>query len=302
MWIYQRERFPIFQHGPLILVFTFSAAAFSRLCRGQETFIELMSFAIGAVTTILFFFLLRLFDEFKDFEDDSRYRPYRPVPRGLISFAELRWMVAASIAFITGLNWLLIPSMLVPILLVFAYLALMTKEFYVPEWLKAHPFSYMASHMVIMPLIDIYTTGLDWLNAGLGPPAGVEIFLIVSFFNGMVIEIGRKVRAPEAEETGVETYSALYGPSKAAVYWILVVLATFGTAAYAATKSSQPKLSIVLLMIVLPLTLIPAVRFWRAPRTVLGKQIEMAAGVWTLAMYLILGGTPMAVQLIKRSF
>ena len=47
---------------------------------------------------------------------------------------------------------------------------------------------------------------------GGGIPAaspGLFWFLIVSFFNGVVVEIGRKIRAREDEEEGVETYSSL---------------------------------------------------------------------------------------------
>src|SRR5207247_10262010 len=37
---------------------------------------------ISFVTCLLFFLQLRIADEFKDFEEDSKYRPYRAVPRG----------------------------------------------------------------------------------------------------------------------------------------------------------------------------------------------------------------------------
>jgi 4-hydroxybenzoate polyprenyltransferase len=45
-------------------------------------------------------------------------------------------------------------------------------------------------------------------------PNGLIIFLIVTFLNGVVIEIGRKIRAKEAEEVGVETYSYLWEKSE----------------------------------------------------------------------------------------
>ena len=54
--------------------------------------------AIGGVSAgrlrdvLLFFLQLRIADEFKDYEDDARYRPYRPVPRGLVSLRELAWV------------------------------------------------------------------------------------------------------------------------------------------------------------------------------------------------------------------
>ena len=92
-------------------------------------------------------------------------------------------------------------------------MALMTREFFVAEWLKARPFTYLWSHMLIVPLIDLYATACDWLPAGVAPPAGLGWFLAASFFNGIVVEIGRKLRAPADEEPGVETYSAAVGPA-----------------------------------------------------------------------------------------
>ena len=34
------------------------------------------------VVAFLQFLMVRIIDEFKDYEEDKKYRPYRPVPRG----------------------------------------------------------------------------------------------------------------------------------------------------------------------------------------------------------------------------
>lgn len=300
LWIYQKERFPLSQHGFLIVVFTFSAAAFSRLCRGEESFVDLHTFTIGVVTTFLIFFLLRLLDEFKDAEDDARFRPYRPVPRGLVSFRELKILIILAILAIIVLNLVYLPALLIAVFIIFFYLFFMTKEFFVPQWLKSRPLIYMFSHMLIMPLIDIYTTGLDWLIADYYPPAGVDIFLIVSFFNGMVLEIGRKIRLPKDEEEGVQTYSADFGVKKALVLWLIAVTVTFLFALFASTFSTQALLSIILLSLIYPVCLGVGITFYLKLPFKSGKVIENMAGIWTLAMYLILGGTPMIVNFIKN--
>ncbi|MEI8196373.1 MAG: hypothetical protein WCI73_10730, partial [Phycisphaerae bacterium] len=77
-WIYQRERFPIAGHGPLILAFSFSAVSYSRMLRGVPGLPALIPAAIAIVSCFLFFLQLRIADEFKDFTEDSQYRPYRP--------------------------------------------------------------------------------------------------------------------------------------------------------------------------------------------------------------------------------
>ena len=89
LFVYQKERFPLLVHGVLIAAFSFSAIAYSRLCRNQEGFIEWNDYLACVLTCITLFFLLRVSDEFKDKEDDAAYRSYLPVPRGLITLKEL---------------------------------------------------------------------------------------------------------------------------------------------------------------------------------------------------------------------
>src|SRR5712691_10597834 len=87
-WTYQRERSPIFVHSPLIATFSVSAMSYSALLRGEPK-LRLASVLVAFGTAWLFFLQLRIADEFKDCADDARYRPYRPVPRGLVSLREL---------------------------------------------------------------------------------------------------------------------------------------------------------------------------------------------------------------------
>src|SRR4051812_27365210 len=88
-WVYQRERFPLLNHGIPVAAFSFSAVCFSRLLRGEPGWPDWRAVVVAYLTALLFFLQLRIADEFKDFEEDSRYRPYRPVPRGLVSLHEL---------------------------------------------------------------------------------------------------------------------------------------------------------------------------------------------------------------------
>src|SRR5213593_557307 len=137
-WRYQSERFPLAGFAPLIAVFTFSSAAYSRLSRGEPGFIRGPLFAVGALTALVFFFMLRVLDEHKDAEVDRRYRPELPVPRGLISLAELRAIGGASLAAVLALNAWLAPVLLLPFLATAAWATLMTREFFVRDWLRAH--------------------------------------------------------------------------------------------------------------------------------------------------------------------
>lgn len=298
-WIvYQRERFPLAAHAPLVAAFSASAVCFSSLARGHAAVPPLSSLVVAFVTSLLFFLQLRVADELKDAEEDAKYRPYRPVPRGLVTLGELRTVgiVAAAIQF--GLALWLDPALLWLLVLPWAWLLLMTREFFVAEWLKAHPIFYMTSHMVVLPLIDLYATACDWRVAGeTVAPTGLMWFLAVSYLNGIVVEIGRKTRAPMDEERGVGTYSALWGARRAAHVWLLAVFMTATAAWVASTRIGTEHGAVVMLAALVIACGVVVRRFAHDASRGAGKSIELMAGVWTLVMYLGLGAAPLAMTL-----
>ncbi len=296
-WVYQRERFPLFSHGLLIAVFTFSTVSFSLLARGVIRVPSAQALLVAGVSAVCFFLQLRIADEFKDAEEDARYRPYRPVPRGLVTLRELGHVALCGALAQAALALWLSPALLPLLFLVWGYLALMSKEFFARRWLKAHPITYMWTHMLILPLIDLYATACDWRVARVAAPVGLVWLLAVSFCNGFVLEIGRKIRAPGDEELGVETYSYLWGRRRAVAAWCAVLLVTAATALIAASQIHFALLAAALLMVLLLAAGIVAWRFLRAPVTGHAKAIELASGIWTLLLYLSLGAVPLLIKL-----
>jgi 4-hydroxybenzoate polyprenyltransferase len=301
-WVYQRERFPLFGHGLPIAAFSFSAVCFSRLLRGGEDWPRWEAAVVAFLTAFLFFLQLRIADEFKDFEEDSRYRPYRPVPRGLVTLRELAWVgIAAAVVQLALALWL-VPSLALLLAGVWLYLVLMSKEFFAAVWLKRRAVIYMLSHMVIVPLIDFYATACDWWPAQGHPPAGLFWFVVVSYFNGLVIEIGRKIRAPADEEEGVPTYSVAWGRRTAVCVWLAVMAATAGCAVCAMAVIDFAIPVAVWLGSLLAVAMVVAVWFLRSPVARSGKHIEFASGLWTIGLYLSIGVIPLAWRLlISRS-
>ena len=296
--VYQRERFPLAAHAPLVAAFSASAVCFSSLARGHVAVPEPSSLAVAFATSLLFFLQLRIADEIKDAAEDARFRPYRPVPRGLVTLGELRAIGWGAAVLQLALALWLEPSLVWLLLLPWAWLLLMSREFFVPAWLRAHPIVYMTSHMVVLPLIDLYATACDWRVAGeSSAPAGLAWFLIVSYLNGLVVEIGRKTRAPIDEEHGVDTYSALWGARRAARVWLLAVMATAGAAWIASARIGTEHLAVVLLGLLLAGCVVVARRFMADARAGAGKALELMAGVWTLVMYIGLGAAPLAMTL-----
>jgi len=302
LWVYQRERFPVFKHGALILVFSGGEALYGARLRGPGTEWRPDGWAILVAAAVCFgFFLqLRIADEHKDAEDDRLWRPERAVPRGLVTLGELRGVAAVVAAVQLGLTALYAWPLVIVLGLVWGYMALMSLEFFAPTFLRQRPVLYLVSHMVVMPLIALFsvTCGLRRIEAG--PGAGIAAFLVLAFCNGAMIEIGRKTWAPQSEREGVETYSKLWGPRGAA-------LAT-GAAALAAASTAIFIQQLTGLAVWLDLPVLAAfawmgtsVRsFIRAPTPARASAMETAAGVLGLASYLGIAWLPTAFRVIGR--
>ncbi len=291
-WIYQDERFPLKQYIPMVAAFSFCAVSYSAFLRG--TVLAPAAFFTAFITALAFFMLLRVADEFKDFEDDSKYRSYRPVPRGLVTLGELR-IVGVALVLIQGAAALIYQPALLPVLLVaWVYFGMMSKEFFAARWLRRHPLCYMVSHMFIMPLIDLYATACDWIAAGEGAHAlmGLMWFLIASFFNGAVIEIGRKIRPVKDEEEGVETYSYLWGINRAVYAWFGAMLLAGAMALAAGAKIGFLPQVAMILGAAFAVAVFTAYKSLATRDAFKGKHFESVSGVWVLSMYIALGVLP----------
>ena len=292
-WIvYQRERFPLLAHGPVILAFSSGGVLYSAHLRGATQLPSAATLSVAFVVCLLFFLQLRISDEYKDAAEDAEFRPYRPVPRGLVTIRELWWLAGAAAIIQLLLTWWL-GATLVPVLaLVWTYMALMTREFWLHEWLVRHPAAVIATHMMIMPLIDLYATACDWLLHDAGVMPGLRWFLIASFCNGVVIEIGRKTRAPEAEERGVATYTAIWGRPATIAVW-LGAMAVTGVCAVAAARAIHAAPMVIgVLGVIFIAACTAGAAFLRKPAVARSRWIPALAGTWTIGMYLVVGVIP----------
>lgn len=291
-WIYQQERFPLIAHGPMVLVFCFALFSFSAqegLALDWHT-VGLMLTA--AVVVLSLFFQLRIADEHKDADIDRRYRPQRPVPRGLVSLQELA-CVGIALCFLQAGLALVVDWRLGVILLgTWIYISLMTVEFFVPAWLKVRPLAYMLSHMLVMPLITLLASAMYWVPFGRSMPPGLGWLLTGSFFLGIVLEVGRKIRAPVDEQTGVDTYSSVWGVPVAAIVWGISGCLAAGAFA----------LALGLTTFVLPAVAVAGVSFTLfaylggivSPGELVAKRVESLSGIYVLGLYLVAGLLPFA--------
>jgi len=296
--IYQKERYAFLVYFFLIGSFSFSAVAYSRICRGLTAFISFDKFLVCILNTIILFFILRILDEFKDHEDDKKYRTYLPVPRGLISLQALKYIGIITVIVQLLVTLIFFPKMLTMLGIVYSYMFFMSKEFFVKEWLKQNQFWYVTSHMVIIPVVDVFASGFDWFLENEQAPTGLLFFFAVSFMNGMVLEIGRKIKAPEQEEEGVLSYTSRLGTKRATFFWCFLLSVTLLLAFLASYFAGHSHLSYIILSGVFIICTAPAILFLYQQNARNAKLIEYSSALWTFSMYFLLGGIPMFISLL----
>jgi 4-hydroxybenzoate polyprenyltransferase len=116
--------------------------------------------------------------------------------------------------------------------------------------------------------------------------------------NGIVLEVGRKIRTPEMESEGVLTYTSMLGIPKAISLWIGILFVTLCLSISASYYADLGNLAYVVLGIVFVICAVPALLFAKNKTKSMAKGVEIASAFWTICMYFILGAAPMIQKLI----
>lgn len=151
--IYIKERFPISFY--LFNAFLLAMGNQMFLSKVMKVSLDWKTILLSTIFVFIMYFLIRVVDEFKDYEEDCIENPERPVQRGVISLDEL------SKGVIVGIILLIIYGLLVRrAVMWFAFVGLffflMSKEFFIAKWLNEHPRTYVISHGAIVALMDFY--------------------------------------------------------------------------------------------------------------------------------------------------
>lgn len=215
--LYLAERFPVLGHGLLILSFYSSNQFLAHaLTQPGQTMRYDSSTLMGYATIFLLFLHLRIFDDHKDYHADCRSFPERVLQRGVVTLGELKGLAGLAIlaqivlASVRGLPALIAAGVAI------TFSVLMLKEFFIGGWLRRHFLVYAGTHMLIMPLLALVvfsfaTDRYPWEASG-----WFWLYAFVGFFVAFNWEISRKIRAPEDERPGVDTYTKVFGTYGAA--------------------------------------------------------------------------------------
>lgn len=286
---YLAERFPLARHGLLIVSYSSSNLFLARALTapGEPMRWDRSSLLAGA-TLLLFFFHLRVFDEHKDAADDRRLHPERVLSRGLVSLRQLRIAGAAAIALEAALAAAAGRAALLGWLVAFGFSLLMLAEFFAGRWLRDRLLAYAALHMLIMPLLALMLFSFATGQPAQRAPAWYWLYAWVGFFVTFNWEISRKIRAPEEEREGVQSYTRMLGTVGAARAVLAVRVVDTAMVAAVGWHLGLPTWFYLALVALYGLCLVGYVQFRRLPSPVHARRMELYAGLYIVAFDLVL--------------
>ena len=325
--IYLNERFPLGKNSIFVLIFTLSGYIYTGLLYNSKIINQIFSKEIKVpmpwhkivalfIIIFMFFLQLRITDEFKDYEEDLKYRAYRPVQRGVVTLKALGKIGIATVIIQIILAYIIDFKIIYFMIIVWFYMFLMAKEFFIKEWLTKRILIYALSHVIIMIFITLVIVNatqyivlgeaeniikfgaLQWYRHNIDI-ALIPLFTL-NYLNGIVLEIGRKTRRADEEEHGVQTYSKLWGKKKAvvilsllfAVEYFLVILGL------SYTYEKYFLFSGLTLLIILIISIYFMIKFLK--KDLSGKIVESVSGLWIVFSSMGLGLLPYFVfSLIK---
>lgn len=325
--IYLNERFPLGKNSIFVLIFTLSGYIYTGLLYNSKIINQIFSkeikvpmpwHKIAALFIIIFMFFLqlRITDEFKDYEEDLKYRAYRPVQRGVVTLKALGKIGIATVIIQIILAYIIDFKIIYFMIIVWFYMFLMAKEFFIKEWLTKRILIYALSHVVIMIFITlVIVNATQYIVLGEAENIfkfvalqryrhNIDIALIplftLNYLNGIVLEIGRKTRRADEEEHGVQTYSKLWGKKKAAVILSLLFAVEYFLVILGLSYTYEKYFlfSRLVLLIILIISIYFMIKFLK--KDLSGKIVESVSGLWIVFSSMGLGLLPYFVfSLIK---
>jgi len=321
--IYLNERFPLGKNSFFVLIFALSGYIYTSLLYNSKIMylfingvkIGIFQYKIIALFIIIFMFFLqlRITDEFKDYEEDLKYRSYRPVQRGVVTLKTLRKIGIATVTIQIILAHVINPKIIYYMMLVWIYMFLMSKEFFIKKWLTKRILIYALSHVVIMVFITLVIVEatqyivpknifdvfiLQWYKHNIDF-ALIPLFAL-NYLNGIVLEIVRKTRRADEKEHGVQTYSKLWGRKKAVVVLSLLFVIEYFLVILGLAHTYEKYFFFggLTLLVILIVSIYFMVKFLK--KDLSGKIVETVSGLWIIFSSMSLGLLPYFVfSLIK---
>lgn len=153
--------------------------------------------------------LIRVMDEFKDYQDDLTNFPERPLPSGRVhknDLVALGYFCVMLILFLSMTSSRLLIWSIVTLFFTF----LMLKWFFIEAMMrKSLPLAFITHHPIVLFNFIYLLIACTQMNSAATFDKAIYILPVCLIFTNW--EVVRKIRAPE-QETAYTTYSKIFGP------------------------------------------------------------------------------------------
>lgn len=169
---------------------------------------------VGTYTIFSFLMILRIADDFKDYELDRRLFSHRALPSGRVYKRDLAWALAFIVTSSTVLNFMYMNNFYW-FLFLYIYGTLMALWFFQKNKIQQSLPLALVTHNPVMMVLNLYIISFVCYKYSL-PLLSWPTFLLAftMYFPSLIWEISRKIRAPK-DETEYVTYSKLFGYERA---------------------------------------------------------------------------------------
>lgn len=286
---YLNQRFPLVSHLSMVFIYFLANQFLAQVLGNPDEKLIIGWFTpVGMLFLLCIFFHLRVFDEHKDYKDDVKNYPDRVLSKGVINLTDLKILggIAIFIELICAAYSGTSAIIAVSIAIFFSWI--MLHEFFISKWLRAHFILYAIGHMLIMPLLTATIFSFTMNRPFWEAPWLFWAYALADFFAFSNWEISRKIKMPEDEIKGVDTYSKHLGINRSAntvivlrvlntiLAWIVGVYLNLGIFYYGG------------LIILFIITLFGMLRFRFKPNKKTAAQLEHYGGGYIILFYFIL--------------
>jgi 4-hydroxybenzoate polyprenyltransferase len=176
---------------------------------------------LPAIVLTLVSLLIRVMDEFKDYQDDLKNFPGRPLPSGRVKVSDLKVLGWFCVFMIIVLS-LTSLKLFLWALLTLGFTFLMLKWFFIETRMrKSLPLAFISHHPIVLFNFGYLLIACTEVSAGVTLEKSWVILPLCLIFTNWEVE--RKIRAPE-DETSYTTYSKIFGPRPAVLIALVLQL------------------------------------------------------------------------------
>ncbi len=237
--LYFREMYPLLKSLIVASLIFFEIYFVMLLNYGISNFQISRQEFIGVFTVFAFLLLLRVADDFKDYETDRKLFPKRPLPSGRVKKKDLAVLLGLVITAVFLLN-LFYMNNLLWFLILFGYGLAMSLWFFAKKRIQNNLMLAVITHNPVMMVLNIYIISFTAIKYQLAVLTLASVLLAFTlYFPGLIWEVSRKIRSPQ-EETEYVTYSSLWGHRRATRFVQVLTLVDIATNLYLIYAINRP--------------------------------------------------------------